>query len=78
MTLESIVTFQEVINQIARERRVSREALESIARMREWQYQMRLYSLLTQHYYRALGEHNLDLAERLYSVLKHYRPRYQA
>lgn len=78
MTLLAIVNFQNVMDQIARERRVSREALESIARMREWRYQMRLYSLLTQHYYKAISEHNLVLAERLYSVLKHYRPRYQA
>jgi len=77
VTLREIVSFQAVIDQIARERRVSREALLSIALMREWRFQIRLYSLLTQHYYRAISEHDLNKAERLYSVLKHYRPRYQ-
>jgi hypothetical protein len=77
VTLLQIVNFQAVIDQIARERRVSREALESIERMREWRFQIRLYSLLTQHYYIAIHEHDLNKAERLYSVLKHYRPRYQ-
>lgn len=77
MTLGEIVNFQAVMDQIARERRASRETLETIARMREWRFQIRLYSLLTQHYYRAIHEHDLNKAERLYSVLQHYRPRYQ-
>jgi len=78
MTLESIVTFQAVMDQIARERRAARQTLETICKLREWQQQIRLYSELHRRYYRALSEHDILTAEIILDVLLHNQPRYQA
>lgn len=78
MSLESIVTFQAVMSQIARERRASRQALETIARMREWHFQILLYSHLHRRYWLALSQHDLLTAERILDVLQLNQPRYKA
>ncbi|HSS99934.1 MAG TPA: hypothetical protein VLK33_23025 [Terriglobales bacterium] len=78
MTLESIVSFQAIMNQIARERRASRHTLETIARMREWHFQILLYSELHRRYWVALHDHDILTAERIWDVLTLNQPRYKA
>lgn len=78
MNLSQIVNFQEVMNQIARERRAAQQTIETVRKMREWQQQIRLYSELRRRYYLALSEHDIITAEKLLDVLTDYQPRYQA
>ncbi len=78
MNLVQLVTFQEVMSQIVRERRASRQTVETIARMREWHFQILLYSDLHRRYWLALSQHDVLTAERILEVLTLNQPRYKA
>lgn len=78
MNLLELTTFQEIMQQIVRERRASHQALLTIAIMRDWQQQIRLYSELHRRYYLALSQHDIMTAERILEVLTLNQPRYRA